>query len=426
MYFNYRRFLFFLTFSILFNVPVLAQLVVGDIQFANLKRTKPSYLNVFLETKVADPLDSSILAEDLRRLINLEFIQHAEYAVKIKDNHTAEVTFIVQEFFTLLPILSFGSIEENHWFQIGLSEVNLWGKGHKFTGFYQFYDRHSYVLDYLLPRINGSDWGFNLNFTKWSTIEPLYFDEGAVDYNYDNFSYGVNAIYHFNYTDNLLFGGSYFTETYDKRGSVEIAGAPALAKLRKSLFKIILTMDRMNHHFYFQNGWFFRLNTEAVYDLDQDHDFYIAFSDIIWKNWVYGKNGIIANHAHRLRVGLSSNDNTPFAPFVLDSYVNIRGVGNRVDRGTGVVVWNSEYRHTLLDLNKVGIQGVLFSDLGTWRQPGGDLDDFIQEENFEWYAGGGFRLIYKPVHNAIFRVDYGVDLIRGNFDGFVVGIGQYF
>ena len=60
----------------------------------------------------------------------------------------------------------------------------------------------------------------------------------------------------------------------------------------------------------------------------------------------FGEKG---NLAMRLRLAISTNNDTPFAPFVVDSHVNLRGVGNRIDRGTAQVVFNSEYRHTVHD-----------------------------------------------------------------------------
>ena len=57
--------------------------------------------------------------------------------------------------------------------------------------------------------------------------------------------------------------------------------------------------------------------------------------------------GSKGNWANRIRVGFASNEESPFAPFSVDNNLNIRGVGNVIDRGTGVVVINTEYRHQL-------------------------------------------------------------------------------
>ncbi|MDG1262766.1 MAG: BamA/TamA family outer membrane protein, partial [Flavobacteriales bacterium] len=117
---------------------------------------------------------------------------------------------------------------------------------------------------------------------------------------------------------------------------------------------------------------------------------------------------------------------TPFAPFVIDSQMNIRGVGNRIDRGTATVVLNIEYRYTLKEKANVALQGVLFSDAGTWRNPAGDWDDLFDQENFEHFAGIGLRGIYKKAHNAILRIDYGFNLYNTKTNGLVIGVGQYF
>ena len=51
------------------------------------------------------------------------------------------------------------------------------------------------------------------------------------------------------------------------------------------------------------------------------------------------------------------------------------------------------------------------------------IDGIIPDPHF---IGGGLRFIYKNAHNAIIRLDYGIDLYNFNERGFVVGLGQYF
>jgi hypothetical protein len=46
--------------------------------------------------------------------------------------------------------------------------------------------------------------------------------------------------------------------------------------------------------------------------------------------------------------GFGINSKSPFAPFAVDNNINLRGVGNIIDRGTGTVVLK-EYRHTLFE-----------------------------------------------------------------------------
>ncbi|WP_320241133.1 hypothetical protein [Tenacibaculum sp. 1B UA] len=151
-------------------------------------------------------------------------------------------------------------------------------------------------------------------------------------------------------------------------------------------------------------------------------DFLIFLNDFFYFKRL-GKKG---NWANRLRVGLSSNDDTPFAPFALDNNLNLRGVGILVDRGTGSIVCNTEYRHTLYEKKWFVIQSNVFVDAGTWRNPGGSFDDFINSDNMKVYSGIGLRFINKKIFNAIFRIDYGHGLTKNASKGFVFGIGQYF
>ncbi|MEJ6614158.1 MAG: hypothetical protein QNL46_05480 [Saprospiraceae bacterium] len=127
-----------------------------------------------------------------------------------------------------------------------------------------------------------------------------------------------------------------------------------------------------------------------------------------------------------LKLGIASNNDSSFAPFVVDSHTNLRSVGNRIDRGTAQAVFNLEYRHTVWHQQKWGAQIVGFTDIGTWRNPGGDLDDLYDSDNFRQFVGGGFRIIYQKVFGAILRVDYGIDIYNRQDKGFVIGLGQYF
>ena len=132
------------------------------------------------------------------------------------------------------------------------------------------------------------------------------------------------------------------------------------------------------------------------------------------------------NWANRMRLGFSTNDETPFAPFSVDNNLNIRGVGNTIDRGTGVIVLNTEYRHTLYEKGWFSLQGNAFIDAGTWRNPGGDFSDLSDTENIRVYPGLGLRFIHKKIYNATFRIDYGYGVTKDATQGFVFGIGQYF
>ena len=118
----------------------------------------------------------------------------------------------------------------------------------------------------------------------------------------------------------------------------------------------------------------------------------------------FRKVGEKGNWATRLRLGFASNLDSPFAPFTVDNNLNIRGVGNTIDRGTGAIVVNTEYRHTLIDKDWFVMQANIFLDGGSWRNPGGPLSDFGQEQNIRIFPGLGVRFMHKRIFNAIIRI----------------------
>ncbi|MEL7147615.1 MAG: hypothetical protein AAFO69_14665, partial [Bacteroidota bacterium] len=394
--------------------------------FEGLKKTKSSFVSRYLTLKAGDTPDSTLLEDNRQRLVNLEMFSDVKYSL-LKDGKGYQVVFEFNELFTFLPILSFGGLREGaFWAQAGFTEANLAGRGQKLTAYYQYYDRHSVAIGTQFPRINGSSWDLNLNFVKWSTLEPLYFAEGVTQYDYDNFTYGATATYHFDYLRRLEFGGAYFTENYRKSVEQfsEVTPGPGQAFRRKLLAKVIFYNNKVNYrNGYLLEGTGHTTVSEYVHSFHTgDAPFFIMFHDFLWFKLFNQKH----NFAMRARVGLSTNEESPFAPFVLDSYLNIRGVGNRVDRGTGVIVINTEYRRLLYDTRSLAIQGVAFADTGTWRTPGGTFSDFANSQHFELFAGLGARLIYKKALNTILRFDYGVDLQDHKSHGFVLGVGQYF
>ena len=179
---------------------------------------------------------------------------------------------------------------------------------------------------------------------------------------------------------------------------------------------------RQDYEYYYLDGFKSQLVLQMVTTRnDYQEPFFIAWNDFFYYKKIKGGG----NWANRLRLGLSTNNESPFAPFALDNNINLRGVGILVDRGTGVIVYNSEYRQTFYDKGWLTVQGNAFIDAGTWRTPGGTFNDFTQKENVEAFSGVGFRIMNKKIFNAVLRVDYGFSL-KDNRKGLVFGIGQYF
>ena len=397
--------------------------IIRKIDLRGLKKSKPNYIYRFLSNSVGDTINPDLITRDVQVLRNLYTI--ADARVEIDSSNGIGITYHLDEALTLFPILALGGIRDNVWFQIGFKDIHFLGQGIDFSAIYGNTDsRHNLYLYYRIPYIKGGKWGLAANLVRWASTEPLYFPVGAVTYDYTNYLGGLTGSYEISYNHFLEVGMSIFYEKYVKLTDQGLEDPPGPESLdqNKALWKIRHLIDRKNYHSYILDGLDNEISFETVYTFD-DSSWFVLFTNT---TRFFKKVSTFGNIAGRFRVGLSTNNDTPFAPFVLDSRVNIRGSGNRIDRGTGQIIFNLEYRQTVLDYGVVAGQVVLFSDMGTWRNPGGGFSDFVDPDNFRHFVGGGVRLIYKKAYNAILSIDYGVDIYNTRQRGFVIGIGQYF
>ena len=394
-----------------------AQAVVSQVEFAGLTHTRERFVKRFVSQKEGDTFDSTQLANDRQRLLNLNIFSTVDSEVT-EGVQGVKVVFHFQEMINTLPVFALGQTEETFWCRVGLQSLNLTGRADKLVAYYQYYDRHSVFLSYTTDRIGSSNWGFSASAIKWSTVEPLVLKDERVDYNYSSYTSYASAIRFFGFRESLEMGSGFFNERFEPR-----VGTPESSDIvqgNKAIAKLIFRSNRVDFNSFYADGFYNQLNIEFIHSLDELRNFFIAFNEFRY----FKKLGSRWNWANRLRLGISTNDPNPFAPFVLDSYLNIRGVGNRVDRGTGSMVVNTEWRYTVFDESMLAAQAVAFVDFGTWRQPGGTFSDFRQSKNMRAFTGMGFRLIYKRAFDTMLRVDVGYDYNERT--GVVIGIGQYF
>ncbi len=397
---------------------------VFEVTIIGAKKTENSFIKKIIEPKKGNVLDSIKLNESVILLKRLPAISNAYYEVFYSHRNFYKIFFHVEENYTLIPEVNFWTTTNKQFaFRLGLYDYNFLGRNITFGGFYQNNGFNSYGVNFRAPNLFSKKWGMSLNHQNWKSEEPLYFDDKSANYLYNNISYEILGSYQVNFKNEINFGINFFREKYQYISGDTASNIPQLLDVNKKLLKFIYKYDNLDYHYQYISGFksvFFGqyVTTSNAF---QD-DFLIAWNDFFYYKRIKDKG----NWANRIRVGLSSNQKSPFAPFALDNNVNLRGVGILVDRGTGSIVWNTEYRHTLFDKKWLTIQSNVFTDFGTWRTPGGKLNDFIKSENIKVYSGFGLRFINKKIFNAIFRIDYGFGLTHGSSQGLVFGIGQYF
>ena len=399
--------------------------IVSEVKLQGNKRTKASFLYKIIQLKAGEPLDSAVIDEDIYRLKRLPSVSHAYVQIHPTGvEGSVKVVYGIEENFTLIPFASvYTTNREEFAYRIGLQEFNLAGYNITVGGFYQRDIFDSYGAHVRAPNIFGRRWGLAFSYQDLTTEEPVFLQDGTADYRYNNESVELLGLYQLNFKNRFEFGLNLFTEDYQYLSGATAPEVPQDLTVNKHLIKLLYNYDGIQYYYHYLWGFKSSLNVQYVNSKDERLPaFWIGFNDFVYYERV-GKRG---NWANRMRLGISSNLDTPFAPFAVDNNLNIRGVGNAIDRGTAAIVINTEYRHTLIDKDWFVLQSNLFVDGGSWRNPGGDLGDFGDSENLRVYSGVGLRFIHKRIFNAIFRIDYGYGLTPDSTQGFVFGIGQYF
>ncbi|GAA4238640.1 hypothetical protein GCM10022291_29900 [Postechiella marina] len=398
--------------------------IVDDVKIQGNKKIKASFLKHISVLKPNAKLDSLIIEQDIIRLKRLPAVSHAYYQVfKSHDNHY-NVFYNIEENFTLIPNLSLYTTNNDEFaYRIGVTEYNLFGSNIGLGVFYQKDVYDSYAVNFRAPYLFSNTFGLAINYQDLTTQEPVFFDNTTANYKYNNTSIEALGLYELNFKNRIEFGFNYFVEDYNYKSGATNPNVPQELNVDKWLVKGIYEFNNLNYNYQYVSGFRNMLNLQYVTSTDDAlQDFFIGWNDFYY----FKRLGAKGNWANRMRIGFSKNDKTPFAPFSVDNNINIRGVGNTIDRGTGSIVFNTEYRYTLYDKNWFCLQGNTFVDAGTWRNPGGNLSDLTNSDNIKLYSGIGMRFIHKKIYNAIFRIDYGFGLTKGETKGLVFGIGQYF
>ena len=397
---------------------------ISEIVIQGNNKTKASFIRKITQVNEATRLDSLQLEQDISRLKRLPAIAHAYYQVQNKVDGSVKVIYGVEENFTVIPSANIYTTDDDEFaYRLGLYEFNGLGRNIVFGGYYQRDIYDSYGVNFRAPYLFNEKVGLALNYQNLTTSEPVFLENGTADYKYNNESYELLGLYQFNFTNRVEAGINYFTENYEYKSGAISADVPQNLEVKKLLYKLIYEYNNVNSFYHYVEGFKSTLNFQYVTTRDDIlPEFLIGFNDFVF----YKRVGEKGNWASRLRLGIATNNDSPFAPFAVDNNLNIRGVGNTIDRGTAAIVLNTEYRHTLFEKGWFVLQGNAFVDGGSWRNPGGDFGDFSDDQNLRIYPGAGLRFIHKKIFNTIFRVDYGVGVTQDATQGFVIGIGQYF
>jgi len=397
---------------------------ISTISWNGNKKMNVKFMTEFIETKVNQPLDSLKLENDVAALTRLNGVANITFTVSKSADGNFDVTYTIVENWSILPNLTLWStIVAPIAGRIGLFDYNFLGRNNTIGGFYQYNGLSSYGFHFSAPFLFSANLGIETSFQKLASIEPVFINNASSQYQYESIGVELLGVFRLDYRQSIKFGANVFSEKYQYISGATAADVPQALEVTKVLFKSNYNFDNLLYDFYLVKGIRSTFFGQYVFSSTEfQNNFIIAWNDFSYFKR-FGKSG---NWATRVRLGLSSNDKSPFSPFVIDNNLNVRGVGNIIDRGTGTLVFNTEYRTTLYEKGWFVLQGNAFIDSATLRKPGGNFNDFTNAENLRVFPGVGLRFIHKTIFNAIFRIDYGLGITKNASNGIVFGIGQYF
>ncbi len=408
-----------------YALNMFSQHTILEVKIEGNKKTKTNFLKRLALSKQGKPLDSSIIASDIRRLKLLPSVANATYKVQELEPNKYNITYNIEENFTIIPGLSISTDNNDEFaFRTSLFEFNLAGTNQLIGGYYQRNVFDSYGAFWEAPYLFSRRWGIGVNYQNRVSQEPVFFlNENKVNYRYDNNAFEAKLMYEHNFNNRFELGVNIAKETYEFIEGDLPNGIPEFLDANKLALISEYEYNAIHIDYQYKEGLRSILNARLITGGNTFlRNTFIGFNDFEY----FKRLGAKGNWANRLRLAYATNDDTPFAPFTIDNQLNIRGAGNTVDRGTAAIVFNMEYRHTLYEKGWFAMQSNVFIDAGSWRTPGGNLAELFDGSTVKFHPGLGLRFIHKRIFNAVFRLDYGYGIGDNASRGIVFGIGQYF
>lgn len=398
--------------------------LIDTIEFNGLTKTSESYIRSLIVCKEGLPFNDSILKQDEQTLNNLNlFFSVTSTYQHLPLKKAYKITFNIKESTYIYPIIDISGFKSALKLQLGINNINYKGERKTIGFWYQYYDRHSFSAYHRVPRYKKKPFGHDFIISKYATVEPLYFNNQTSMFNFDNYSVNLNGIYWLNRFTNIQLGFTPIYEIYEQLDTVELNLPSKKFTFWKYRINSSLNFKKINYLFERLDGFKSSIYIESI----QTHktpmaSFLMAKINTVFHYYIKKKGNLSWRH----QFGISTNNFSPFSPFVLDGFINIRGIGNRVARGTGIHFANVEYRHLILKNKFFSTQVTGFTDFGTIRPPGESISHLFNPKNIETYAGIGLRFHSNKIYKTIIRLDYGIKISQEYRGGLSFGIGQFF
>lgn len=391
------------------------------------RKTHPSYFRNFVFSETGNQLDTALLSQDVKNLWNTNLFSAVHYELFDTLGGTG-ARIVVREKWSAYPAGNGGIIDENFWVEVGWRDNHLIGRGIRAMLLARYYDRLAIRGFFQAPYWFGKGWGMESNWEFGRTFEPIEALPGEwVEFNQDRILVNAMVSYALQPNNLLYFGFEYEQLEFSERDASLLP--PVFSPRRQQKIQLLVRHHTRYHLDILEQyltGWSNEIVVKSAFIEDRIpgissrlYPFLQNDFKLFLRPWKTGNIGA------RVRVGVAENDQSVFAQFIQDSFLNARGIGNKPYRGTAELTGNFELRQTIYDRHWIALQSVVFFDYSAVRPPAGTFNEMFQPGQSFQFAGIGGRIFFKNAFDFILRADYGIGLNNGRH-GFVLGLGQYF
>ena len=386
---------------------------IEQIYIDGLIHTKSDTITRLLPRALPAEFTRAEIEEFERRVRNLSLFDHVLVA---RAEDTLNVA--VQEKITLAPILNFtsGSSAKDLNATIGLVEYNLFGTGTQLGGQFNYSQRgpnvdvwlsqHAFEPERWAKEIKGS---YNVN--------GIRFSDSASSWNRNRFGGELELKGPYQYGSPLRYEvvvKMYRELIEDEKGVQRPPDGYYVGLIPE------LTWDQYHWHDLMPSGYRIALELRPGFFFianQQRHEGKLRYLQGI----PLGSNTVLMINSVAEAVNNSGNPNHSV---LIGSIAGVRGLSDNLYRNRAQVYTNLELRHAIQVAPRWAVQGVMFSDVGTFQSftDQGNVQDWRGAVN----VGAGARIIPTFLSNTLLRVDF-AHLFSPSPNSLVqFGITQYF
>ena len=412
-------FFLFLLITLVFPIELIAnECVIKNIEIEGLKKTSPQVVHKAIGVEVGENISVEQLKKIKQDLKNLQIFSNVE----VEKKSGCDLVISVNEKWTTIPILKFGSGGGTKYYVLGAYDVNFLGTYQEVGAQYEnFQSNDSFVVWYRNPHFAGNK--IKIGFDIWNIMREklVYSTQGKRLGGYTLDRKKLNAFVEYRQNNYLRYGFSLETnqdtlaqnELSDEVKSENITNGIAINQEKSNyvISSLVLKIGEINYDNYLLDGTLLSYTHSSLINKNRDNQYVRNLIELSAFKKVFETDNIAFRY-----IFADQNNTDQSQVFDVGGLTDIRGYFDGQFRTDKFSVFNLEYRKIIYELSHYAhIQAVAFYDGGT-----------IANNNRLESSGLGLRLISPQIYRFNLRIDYALNVKSENKQSVSLGLQQFF